>query len=215
MIREPIQSCESWISEDFLKGRYRSIAAKITTMLFQVNDVIYNKYKFVGIRLEDIKKCPKKTIPAICNWIGLEETESLYEMTVQGIKWWGDPTSPDYKTDGMDPFGHTSINRVVGSVFSERDLFILRTLFYPFSVRFGYEDENKEKFIFDLENIRPMLDDLFDFEKVMVSQGHLKLERFKKSGNYLFFRSRLIERWSILHEHNTYPKMIQPLYIRK
>ena len=37
--------------------------------------------------------------------MGIEETESLYEMTAQGKKWWGDPGSPDFKKDGMEPFG--------------------------------------------------------------------------------------------------------------
>ena len=48
----------------------------------------------------------------------------------------GRSTSPDYAKDGMNPFGKTSINRKLGSVFSENDQYILSTLFYPFSVRF-------------------------------------------------------------------------------
>ena len=134
-------------------------------------------------------------------------------MTVQGQKWWGDPTSPDSAQDGMDPFGKTSIRRKVGSIFSENDQFILRTLFYPFSVRFGYVEENAEQFKIDLQTIKPMLDEMFDFEKTIVEQTHVDQEQFMKSGSYLYLRSKLIERWDILKEFGTYPNMIKPLHI--
>ena len=41
-----------------------------------------------GLRLEDLKKKPEETIQALCKWMGITETDSLYEMTVQGKKWW-------------------------------------------------------------------------------------------------------------------------------
>jgi len=134
-------------------------------------------------------------------------------MTAQGKKWWGDPTSPDYSKDGMNPFGKTSINRKTGSVFSDNDQFILRTLFYPFSVRFGYTKENEEQFKKDLKTIRPMIDKMFDFEKKIIAQKEIKPDIYIKSGSYLYFRSCLIERWETLNESSTYPNMIKPLKI--
>ena len=86
-------------------------------------------------------------------------------MTVQSKKWWGDPSSPDYKKNGMSPFEKTSINRKLGLVFGKDDQFILNTLFYPFNVHFGYTEKNSKKFKSDLQTIRPMLDQMFDFEK--------------------------------------------------
>ena len=134
-------------------------------------------------------------------------------MTAQGKKWWGNPTSPDYAKNGMDPFGKTSIKRKVGSVFSTNDQFILRTLFYPFSVRFGYVEENPEQFKVDLQTIRPMLDDMFDFEKSIVERTQANPEQFMESGSYLYLRSGLIERWNTLYQHHTYKNMITPLEI--
>ena len=160
-----------------------------------------------------LKERPRQTIPALCKWIGIEETESLYEMTAQGKKWWGDPSSPDYSKDGMDPFGKTSIKRKVGAIFSENDQFILRTLFYPFSVRFGYVGENAEQFKIDLQTIKPMLDEMFDFEKTIVERTQAHPDQFMKSGSYLYLRSGLIERWNTLTEHHTYPNMIKRLKI--
>jgi tetratricopeptide (TPR) repeat protein len=213
MVREPVQSCESWVQNYFREGNYTGVTNRIFSMLFEIDNIIYQNEISIGVRLEDLKKYPKKTIPALCDWMGIKEEGSLYEMTAQGKKWWGDPASPDFAKDGMKPFGKTSINRKVGSVFSKNDAFILRTLFYPFSVRFGYAEENTEQFKNDLQVIRPMLDQMFDFEKNIVMQTKAHTEQFMKSGSYLYLRSGMIERWNTLNEFHTYPNMIRPLDI--
>tara|TARA_B100000768_G_scaffold154087_2_gene150610 strand:- start:215 stop:859 length:645 start_codon:yes stop_codon:yes gene_type:complete len=213
MVREPIQSCESWVRKSFEQNDYISVATGIRTMLFEIDNVFFHKQNSVGVRLEDLKNIPRETIPALCNWMGIEEAESLYEMTAQGKKWWGDPSSPDYAQDGSNPFGKTSINRKIGSIFSESDQYILETLFYPFSVRFGYAEENVEQFKIDLQMIRPMMDKMFDFEKIIVEQTQVDPEQFMKSGSYLYLRSGLIERWNILQEFGTYSNMIKLLKI--
>jgi hypothetical protein len=209
MVREPIQSCESWIrNED-----YSRVANRILTMLFDIDNCVYSRQNAVGVRLEDLKTKPRKTIPALCKWMGIEENESLYQMTAQGKKWWGDPSSPDFEKDGHDPFGKTSIKRKVGSIFSENDQFILRTLFYPFSVRFGYTKENEAQFNVDLQKIRPMIDGIFDFEKDIAEKMQMSVDKLITSGSYLYLRSGLIERWNTLNEYRTYPNMIRPLEI--
>jgi len=176
---------------------YSRISTNILSMLFGIDNSIYSGQSYSGLRLEDIKKQPEKTIQALCKWMGIKEIESLYEMTAQGKKWWGDQSSIDYSKDGMEPFGKTSINRKVGSIFSENDQFILRTLFYPFSVRFGYTEENEEQFKVDLQKIRPMIDEMFDFEKDIAEKMQMSFEKLIGSGSYMYLRSGLIERWSI------------------
>ena len=213
MVREPIQNCESWIRKNFNNNNHRKIANKIFQMLFDIDHVIYRNDNSIGVRLEDLKENPKKTIPALCNWLGIRENDSLYEMTAQGKKWWGDPSSPDYKKEGMSPFGKTSISRKLGLVFSENDQFILRTLFYPFCVRFGYVEENLEQFRKDLKTIRPMIDQMFDFEKKIAQNKKVDTEKFMKSGPYLYLRSGIIERWNTLNKFHTYPNMITHLKI--
>ena len=215
MVREPIQSCESWIVKDFQENKHHDIIGKIFGMLFEIDNIIYHKQRSIGVRLEDLKETPRKTIPSLCKWMGIEETESLYGMTAQGKKWWGDPSSPDFAEDGMDPFGKTSIKRKVGSVFSENDQFILQTLFYPFSVRFGYVEENTEQFEVDLQMIRPLIDQMFDFEQTIVEKTEANPEQFMNSGSFLYLRSGLIERWTTLSKFGTYPNMIEPLQIDK
>ena len=115
--------------------------------------------------------------------------------------------------DGMEPFGKTSIKRKIGSIFGENDQFILRTLFYPFSLRFGYTEKNEAQFQKDLQKIRPMINEMFDFEKAIVAETETDPELFMKSGSYLYFRSCLIERLNTLTKFGTYPNMINPLKI--
>ena len=210
MVREPLQSCESWLMRYFKQNDYTSIATRISTMLSEINNVIYNKENSVGVRLEDLKECPQRTIPALCDWLDIKNDECLYKMTAQGKRWWGDPSSPDFDQDGMNPFGKKSINRKIGSIFSENDQYILRTLFYPFSVHFKYVEKNVKQFEIDLQMIRPMLDKMLDFEKTIAKRTHVKPEQFMQSGSYLFLRSVLIENWETLKKLGTYPHMIPP-----
>ena len=215
MVREPLQSCESWLKEKFITNKYHELVPRILDMLFEIDNVIYKRQNSIGVRLEDLKRQPRETIPALCKWMGVEEVDSLYEMTAQGKRWWGDPTSPDYTKDGMEPFGKTSIDRKVGSIFSENDQLVFLTLFYPFSVRFGYTEENEKQFKDNLQKIRPMIDQMFDFEKKIAKEMKMSSEKFMNSGSYLYLRSGLLERWNTLNKFQTYPNMISPLKIRQ
>ena len=128
-------------------------------------------------------------------------------MTAQGKRWWGDKTSPC-----MTAFGKVNKSKV-GSIFSADDIYILKTLFYPFCVKFKYVEDNTEKFKYDLKIIRPMLDKVFDFEKDFAASKGINLKCFIKSGTYRFLRTKMIERWQTLNNHNTYPNMINPLIL--
>ena len=80
-------------------------------------------------------------------------------------------------------------------------------------MRFGYVEENAEQFEIDLQMIRPMMDQMFDFEKTIAERTNVDPEQLMKSGSYLYLRSGLIERWNTLNEHHTYPNMIKRLKI--
>jgi len=213
MVRDPIQSCESWVTNIFDIKNLEKIHNSILVMLFDFDQIAFRTQDSIGVRLEDLKLHPKETLSALCDWMGVEEQDSLYEMTAQGKKWWGDPGSQDYSKEGMSPFDPASIKREVGSIFSDKDQFILRTLFYPFSVRFGYAEEDLAGFKKDLKEIDPLLDELFDFEEKLIQTTNSDLETFKKSGSYLYLRAGLRDRWNVLDEHNDYPHMLKPLQI--
>ena len=212
MVREPIQSCESWVRIHFNKNDYDNVIHRMIGMLFAIDQVAFRMRESVGVRMEDLKTRPEATLRNLCAWLGVEDAPSLYETTAQGKKWWGDPSSPDYdENKAMSPFGGASINRPVGSVFSEKDQFVLRTLFYPFSVRFGYRKPAPVEFEKNLEEIRPLLDDMLDFEKEMAERSNIDHARFKRNGVYLLFRASLMDRWEVLDELGDYPHMLSPL----
>ncbi len=212
MVREPIQSCESWIRILFRDNDYARVTLRIIGMLFDIDRVCFRIRDSVGVRLEDLKSRPEQTMKSLCAWMGVKESPALYQMTVQGKKWWGDPTSPDYDKDkAMEPFGDASTVRPIGAVFSERDQLVLRTLYYPFSVRFGYAKADPDKFRKNLAAIRPQLDDLLDFEIVLAEQSGTDPAQFKQSGSYRLLRAALLDRWQVLDELGDYPGMLTPL----
>ena len=210
-VRDPIQSCESWLRTRVQANDYAGCVHRIVSVLLEVDDLVLSNNNHIGVRLEDIKNNSKTTIRALCEWLGIQEDRCLYEMTMQGMTWWGDPRSPDHKSDGMQPFGKKSVSREVGLIFSEKDRFIFQTFFYPFSCRFGYETENQSKFLLDLEKIATMIEDPFDFEIKMARKLDMDIKNFCASGHYLYFRSVLQKRLLLLKKYHTYPNLIFPL----
>jgi tetratricopeptide (TPR) repeat protein len=214
MVREPVQSCESW-AKNIIKESSENTHNRIITMLFDIDQIAFRRQDSIGVRLEDLKAQPEATLTALCNWMGIEDSPTLYEMTAQGKKWWGDPTSPDYSQEGMSPFDDSAITRKVGSIFSNQDQFILRTLFYPFSVRFGYVEENLIGFKEDLKTIKPLLDQPFGFQEKLAENLSQDLETITRSGSALYLRAALHDRWAVLDEFNDYPQMLKPLVIQE
>ena len=82
-----------------------------------------------------------------------------------------------------------------------------------FQDRFGYVEQNSEKFKVDLKTVRPMLDEMLDFEKILADNKNFEHCKFMKAGSYLYFRACLIDRWEKLNEFGTYTYMISPLKI--
>ena len=205
MIRNPMESLESWILNYFNEGNYSKIVVNIKTMLFGVNSIFLHDVNAVGVRLEDLKENPKDTLSELCKWMGIKNNKSLYSMTAQGKIWWGDESSTN-----TEAFGKINKSKI-GKVFSEKDRYILQTLFYPFSERFGYVKKDIKKFKSDLKIIYPLMQEMFDFEKELAKSMKLKHKSFIKLGYYKYLRVILKERWSLLNENYTYFNMIKPL----
>ena len=113
----------------------------------------------------------------------------------------------------MSPFDKTSTKRPVGSILNQQDRFILATLFYPFSVRFGYREATPEPFRKDLDEVRPLLDDVLDFDKNMADRMNMDHGQIQRSRAYLLFHAGLIDRWDVLDDLGDYPHMLKPLSI--
>ena len=212
MVRDPVQSCESWLRSSGANDNYTKHCLRIIGMLYDIDRVRFRRQDSVGVRLEDLKSRPEATMRALCKWIGIEESPTLYEMTAQGKKWWGDPTSPDYDNKKqMSPFDDTCVKRTVGSVFGERDRLVLETLFYPFSVRFGYREPDPDGFKRDLKQARAILGDLLDFELAIIDRTGTDPQQFRRGGNFLMLRAAMTDRLDVLDDPGTYPHMLKPL----
>ena len=216
MVHEPIRNCEEWVRLYFENGDYDQVVHNVITMLFDIDQVAYRTQESVGVRLEDLKARPEATLRSLCAWMGVADAPSLYRMTAQGKKWWGDPTSPAYdENEAMAPFGEASTGRPAGTLFSAKDQFVLRTLYYPFSVRFGYRDPDAAGFERDLGKVRPLLDDTLDFEKAISENAGIDAAELKRRGTYRLLRASLVDRWDVLDEFKDYPHMLTPLEIMK
>jgi tetratricopeptide (TPR) repeat protein len=214
IVREPVENCQSWIRSFIDKNNYEQCVFRILTLLFDIDQVFFRMTGSVGVRLEDLKYRHEDTLKALCNWLGIKVCPTLYEMTAQGKKWWGDPSSPHYSEDkAMSAFSDTTTQQTTSSTLSDSDQFILRTLFNPFSVRFGYLKSNKGNFESDLKEIKPLIGGMMDFEKAMLEQLNLNPDQFRKREAYKIFHAGLLERWQVLDEFGDYPHMLEPLIV--
>lgn len=82
-------------------------------------------------------------------------------------------------------------------------------------ISIGYREENEKQFKKDLQKIRLMIDEMFDFEKKIAQRMQMSFEKLIGSGSYLYLRSGLMERWNTLNKFSTYPNMIRPLKIKR
>ena len=216
IVREPVENCQSWIRVSIEENNYDNCVFRILTMLFDIDQVFFRTTESVGVRLEDLKSRPKDTLNALCTWLGIQASPTLYKMTAQGKKWWGDPSSPDYANDkAMSAFGDITTKPPTSIILSDSDQFILRTLFNPFSVRFGYQKSNKEHFESDLKEIKPLIENMMDFERAMLERLNLAPDQFRERETYKLFHTGLMDRWQVLDEFGDYPHMLEPLVIRQ
>ena len=181
-------------------------------MLIDLNSPVFSTQRSVAVRLEDIKTQPEKTMRNLCDYLDIEESPSLYESTMQGLQWWGDPSSSlfgreqtDYE-ETTDPTG-----REVGTFFSTKDQFILQTLFYPLSSRFGYVEENVEQFRKDLAEVRSLIEKPLDFEEKLAKEFLPDYPDLPMTGAFKYLHAVLIALWLQLDKHGTYPNMVKAL----
>ena len=111
------------------------------------------------IKLEDIKRNPKKTLPKLLKWMGINEDESIYKSEFLNKKY----SRPSYSFDKISGFDKSSIDVSKGRFFSSQDIFILETLLWPFLNFYGYTNKKEDQFFNDLDCIENKIFDAFYF----------------------------------------------------
>ena len=220
IIRNPLQSCESWALKSLQSDQenkykvYQHIGNKILLMLMNINIPAFQTQPSVAVRLEDIKEHPKETMQGLCAYLGIEETASLYNSTMQGLKWWGDPSSSLFGKTLTEYDEHTDpIHTKIGALFTAHDQFILNTLFYPLSARFRYVEKNDVQFRKNLREIRPLLDTPLDFEKKLAEDFLPDYPELEMTDAFKSLHAVLVGSWHLLDEHGTYPYLMKALPI--
>jgi hypothetical protein len=186
------------------------MVSRIVGILKHISAVGYQLVPSIGVRLEDIKNKPLETLDRMCGLMGADYTSSLSKMSAGGLRWWGDPASPNYDVEGMDPFGKKAINRKLGSVFSDNDLLFFETLLHPFKVHFDYDLEYTKRKLMDcdLELVEGRMFDLLDFEKEIAKKLNISEGEFKMTGHFAFLRHIFKYRIHQLIKDRTYSNMI-------
>ena len=206
-IRHPIQSLESWIRPSAKLNDYTRVAGKIAEVLQVLRNSDLADKSYV-IKLEDIKNKPRSTLSRLCKILDIEYKSTFEQMTVSGRKWWGDPSSPHYKLEGMRPFGKRAINSELGEFFSTSDLRILRVLFQPFLKIYGYESIEQSEYKKQLKDIENLVSKPFDLEIKVAEAAGLTREQLLSHGQFKILRNIVSRSYNELKEYGTYQNMI-------
>ena len=224
IVRHPIQMLDSWIKDE-LNQIPETLAVnasfenndEIIKILQSSNKIAWALQYFInplnsmgivkGVKLEDIKNDPQKTLDKMCKWIGIKNDPSLYKSEFMGKQF----SRPSINFDNITGFDKKSIDVPIGRLFGKRDIIILETLFWPFMNEYNYTQMSKKEFIKNLKIIRPWLEEPFEFEKDIHKKLPEDTPDLNEICSYQIPHRYLIKIWEILNETQSYPYLIEPL----
>ena len=224
IIRHPIQMLESWLLTDLtslpslleenhsFRDNYHFIkilncGAKISYSLEYFLNPLNSIDNVRGIKLEDLKRNPKKTLRKISEWMGIKDTPLLYQSTFMGKRF----SRPSTNFNNIEGFDTRSIDVSLGRIFGKKDIEILETLFWPFMDMYGYTKMSKEQFLQNLKEIKPYLDKPFQFEEYIYKKLPEDKPEIRKIHQFNELHRKLKNIWEILNESKTYPYLIKPI----
>ena len=226
IIRHPIQMLESWLLTDLtslhslleenhsFSDNYHLIkilncGAKISYSLGYFLNPLNSIDNVRGIKLEDLKRNPKKTLRKISEWMGIKYNPLLYQSTFMGKHF----SRPSANFNNIEGFDTRSIDVSLGRIFGKKDIEVLETLFWPFMDMYGYTKMSKEQFLQNLKEIKPHLDKPFQFEEYIYKKLPKDKPDISKINQFNELHRELKSIWEILDESKTYPNLIKPLVI--
>lgn len=181
LMRDPLQGLESWLKAAFpyhlvktpdcdeqvnqsILNDYLNLIRKIQNYFNYLSHPAFELAPVGSVRLEDIKRRPRETMPSIARWIGVGDHESLYESTFQDLCYWG----PDSKVNpDLKGFDTANIDRKSGLFFSKNDQLVFQTLFHPARAHFGYVEANETEFRQNLKIVDRQINKPLDFERAL------------------------------------------------
>lgn len=231
IVRQPVQAMESWmlglieegtddlasiqdagagnkLKTDYLVNSWTKIVARMTSMFAQLNSPFNILTHSRGVKLEDVKREAKTTMPKIASWMGISDDPSLYDASFCGRQYWGPASKATGKITGFDT---KAIDRPVGRLLGARDIVIFETLFWPFSRTYGYTTMDEGAFRRRLAEIRPWLDEPLEFEARFYADLPHHAMPLQAMPVYSRLHSKLREVWCALDRDGTFHGMFPPL----
>ena len=96
MVREPIQTLGSHFRHKQGAGDLnpRTPWMVVRNRFLSGSPALENvKFQSRAVRLEDLHQAPKRTMMAVCGWLGIPWDDALLHSTFNGLKFWNDKTS--------------------------------------------------------------------------------------------------------------------------
>ncbi|MDP6781640.1 MAG: sulfotransferase [Alphaproteobacteria bacterium] len=96
MVREPIQTLGSHFRHKQVAGDLNSRTPwmMVRNRFLSGSQALENvKFRSRAVRLEDLHQAPKRTMSAVCGWLGIPWDDALLHSTFNGLKFWNDKTS--------------------------------------------------------------------------------------------------------------------------
>ena len=188
IIREPIQALESLIKRLLYKEMGFSLLEIYSISLGQLGVLssVFNNFNLFNntlpskvIRLEDLKRNTDNTLNALCNWFGVNYSDTLKVET------FGNRSHKSTSQSNVSGLNTENIDRKIGSLYSnkpdftQRDYRILKILSYPLSVKYKYIEkdslyiQNEIKYLKNelTKNENYLFDFEFDLQSKLKAQG--------------------------------------------
>ena len=219
IMRDPIKMIESWIMDDFVNLKNSKNNWELYTSFTNIYDKVIYPFEFLFdgchtlfqsnsrvIRLEDIKRNPKKILPKLLKWMGINENETIYKSEFLNKKY----SRPSNSFDKISGFDTSSIDVSKGRFFSSQDIFILETLLWPFLNLYGYTNKKEDQFVKDLDCIESKIFDPFHFEEIIYKYLNNKSTKIEEMEEFKRFRLYLMPILKFLKKNKRYPNLVTP-----
>ena len=162
----------------FKKLQIERDQSKLIEIYQKIYDKIYYLFEFInnplnsifenqirGVKLEDIKRKSKQTIPLISNWIGIKNSHTLYKSEFLNKKF----SRPSSNFNNISGFDLSAIKAKEGRFLGEMDIFILKTLLWPFLKAYKYTNLSEKEFKINLKSIKKNLKNLWNLNRKSIS----------------------------------------------
>ena len=218
VIRNPIQMLESWIAgymnkinktADSFQNKiwFNLVVKRVTRVFHYMYDPFNDLFETRGVKLEDIKRNYQDLIPNLKNWIGVDYHTALEKSEFLNSKF----SRPSASMDMISGFDTRSIDIKIGRFFSNRDIEILETLFWPFMKLYGYTEVSEKDFRQNLKKIKPLINEPLDIEVNYFSNFENNNINIKETSSYKLLHQNLMNAWNTLDHNMTYPYLIKKI----